>query len=314
MKLAWLGSVNTPAIIEHTKNVTQGCMPNCEGAILEDVLQAAPEIPVINTCIAAKNFMLHKTLRDEVLEAFGVIKHTPHAFLYGFFNGENFSDLIEISYKIHFMSHDAGPALGFVQGAAMPCSPAVYQAFPNLEKIRSGLADLEYRGEITIGITKNFQICSIAFGHFSGGWSLYTEMSTQTAQNNFEFCFGEQKECKVHENCIAFNTLLSLHPYPCKIKINTQIKAVAGAEKHLYRQWYTPEQEIAYACCWGNSISEARQRIYRIINNCKQYSPDLQYRSDVGRNCKFIFNTDTFTRLERLHTPSHMTDTPNQIE
>lgn len=309
MKIGWLGAVATPTIMEHTKTVGQGIMPGCEGVMVEDAMQSTPDdIAVINTCTGIKNFLLHDELRKEFNEQYNIIDHTPHAFLYTFFNGENFGDIIEIAHKTHFMSHDAGPAIGYVQGAAMPCSPDIFAAFPALTQLQNGLVGLHYRGEVSFGITKNFEICNIAFGHFMGGFSLYSEMSTQTAQSNIEFCFGETDVCKVHEKCIAFNTLLSIHPFPSKVKVNTKVQAPAGAEKHLYKQWYTPEQEVALVSCWGITSTEARSRVYRVINSCKQYTPDLQYRSDIGRNCRFVFNQENYLALDACDYTSSISD------
>ena len=303
MKINWVGRISSPAILEHTNTVDIGIRDGCDGIIVEDPLQHTPEgIDVINTCSAVKLLLLREDLQDEFYKKYEIIKKTPYVFLYSYFNGEKFGDIIEISYDTHFMSGGVGPRLGLIHLAAISCDSNVYMAFPQLEALRNALREIKYRGEITFGCTKDFTICSLAFGHNLPAFALYTELSQLSAQQNFEFCFGVQEVCPTHKESIAISTLLSNPPFPTQLKINTCIHAPGGAEKHLYRKFHTPEQEIAYAACWGTTAFEARERIYRVINGCSQCNPQLQYRSDVGRKATFLYNEDLWKQLSQKPT------------
>ena len=96
----------------------------------------------------------------------------------------------------------------------------------------------------------------------------------------------------MYKGSVAICTLLSLPPFPTELKINTFIEATPQAERHMYRYWYTPEQQVAFAAVWGANMQEARSRIYRVINTCRQFDSNVQYRADVGRRFKFIFNQE----------------------
>jgi hypothetical protein len=300
VKIGWIGHKATPTIIGHTTNIQQGISTGCEAVLVEDVMQATPnDILTLNTSDAVKVLSLRKDLREEFDAEFNIEKTTPHNYLYSFFNGEEFSDFIEIDYSMRFMSCNAGPALGFVQGCALSCDITLYEAFPTLRKLQKALAAMEYRGEITIGITKGFRVCDIRFGHFTGGFSLYSELCQKSIQNAYSFAAGEGASCEVFDNSVALCTLLSLPPFPTELKVTTYIDAPPPAEKHLYRYFYTVEQQVAFAAAWGLNIKEARSRVYKIINTCRQYNADIQYRADVGRRFRFTFNQERGEELLR---------------
>lgn len=315
MKIGYIGSRAVPTMVEHMKNIEIGISTGCEAVVVEDVLQAVPEDLIqINTSVPIKTFHLRADLQKEFFEEFGVVKKTPQNFLYTFFNGQKFGDFIEIDYSMRFMSCNAGPALGFIQGAAVGCDDTIYDAFPTLRKLEKALADLEYRGEITFGITKDFAICDIRFGHFTGGFALYVELSDTSAQNLYNYCAGSTPTCAVHKDSVSICTLLSLPPFPTELKINTCIQASPPAEKHLYRYWYTGEQQVAFVCVWGMNLTEARLRAYKVINTCRQHNSDVQYRADIGRRVSFIFNQEKGLKLQTAPSRLAYTQSPSHLE
>lgn len=315
MKIGYIGSRASAMIIEHVKNVEIGISTGCEAVIVEDVLQSVPEdLLAINTSNAVKTFQLRQDLQKEFYEEFGIIKKTPQNFLYTFFNGHKFGDFIEVDYSMRFMSCNAGPALGFIQGAAVACDASVYDAFPSLRKLEKALEEMEYHGEITFGITKDFSLCDIRFGHFTGGFALYAELAENSVQSLYKYCAGEAATCTVHKDSVAICTLLSLSPFPVELKVNTRIVTSPAAEKHLYKYWYTSEQQVAYVACWGITLNEARQRAYRVINTCRQHNSDLQYRADIGRRVSFIFNHEAAAKLQRYPLKSDESQEKGQAE
>lgn len=300
MKIGYIGSKATPMVLEHMKNVEIGISNECQAVVVEDVMQAVPDdILSINTSIPIKAFYLRKDVQKEFYEEFGLVRRTPQNFLYTFFNGKKFGAIIEIDYSLRFMSCNAGPALGFIQGAALGCDSHVFDAFPTLRKLEEALSQLEYRGEVVFGITKDFNICDIRFGHFTGGFTLYSELAEVSAQQLYNYCAGDTDVCNVHMDGISICTLLSLPPFPTQLKINTKIEAATAAEKHLYRYWYTMEQQVAYVSVWGMHLQEARDRAYRIINSCRQHNSDVQYRADIGRRVSFIYNSEQVKKFQQ---------------
>ncbi len=296
MKLGLVSYNATKAICEHTKEVITTIDDTTEGVIVEDPNMVVNNIECINTCTAIQNMNARPDLKEAFFDELKIKKATPVSYLYGFINSTGFSDLLEVSFSTRFMSGNVGPVLGFVQGTAIPTNKEVYQAFPQLKKIEEALIAIDYRGEIGLGCTKDFNICNLIFGHQTGMFSLYTELSQLSAQANFEWCFGKGAFCKVHERGISVTTLLSSSPFPAPSSKQTEVIAPVGAEKHLYRVQFE-SHEVAFVSTWGKDIIEAKRRTRRTIENCVSFNPELQFRIDYGYKEQFVLNQPTYLDL-----------------
>ena len=296
MKLGFVGNNATKAICEHTTDIRLVIDELTEGVIVEHPSTNINDITCINTCIAVQNMIARPDLERAFFSELGIKSAISNSFLYGFIGPKGFSDLLEVSYSTKFMAGNIGPSLGFLQGTAIPATREVYQAFPMLSQIEQGLIAIEYAGEITLGCLHDYSICTILFGHQTGLFALYNELSQLPAQANFEWCFGKGEYCKVHENGVSVTTLLSNSPFPAPSSRRTEVIAPVGAEKHLYRVQFGAH-EVAFVATWGKDIVEAKRRTRRTIENCVSFNPELQYRMDYGYKEQFVLSQATYTTL-----------------
>lgn len=297
MKIALLATKSPRAILEHTKDVTLGLTASTEGVMVEECLHDIPDdLPVINTCVGAKVYMTSPEHRDLFREQAGMVEGTPVSFLYALLSPDSCSDWMEMSISGRFMAGDVGEDVGFVQGTALPCHSSVYDAFPKLASLVDSLHILGYCGEVVVGVTTEFQIATLSFGHCTGAFSLFTELSQQSPQENIEFCFGKRQSALLHPERIASCTLLSYPPYPYTDQEMFSVLAPRTAERHLFR-FNVGCCELAYASASGCRIFEVRRRIRRTLDNCSQYNEKLQYRMDYGRAGKFVFSSERYMEL-----------------
>lgn len=297
MKIALLATKSPRAILEHTKDVTLGMTADTEGLMVEDNLHdVASDLPVINTCVGAKVYdtsLEHRTLfRDEV----GMVDAAPVAHLYAILSPTGCSDWMEMSISGRMMAGDVGSDVGFVQATAIPCHAEVYDAFPKLAKLVDSLHILGYSGEVVVGVTADFQLATLSFGHCTGAFCLFTELAQQSPQQTIEFAFGKRQQALLHPERIAACTLLSYPPYPYTDQEMFSVLAPRTAERHLFR-FNVGCCELAYASASGNNVFEVRRRVRRTLENCTQYNDKLQYRMDYGRMAKFVFNVDRYAEL-----------------
>lgn len=296
MRIGLIAQGAEKAICEHTKEVVLGIDDLTEAVLVEYPGTYVPDLPSINTCLAVRNMKAQPKLEEMFQSELGVVNSTIDSFLYGFFNGKNFSDLLEVSYSTRFMAGDIGASIGFVQGTAIPATNEVFAAFPELTQIQTGLNEIEYRGEITLGCTRDFHISDIKFGHQTGLFALFTELSQLAPQANYEWCLGIGHECKVHEDGISVCTLISNPPFPVPTSETVPLIAPVGAEKHLYRV-NAMSHEVAYVATWGVDLVEAKRRTRRTIENCVSFNPNLQYRYDYGYKERFVFSQEKYQKL-----------------
>lgn len=294
MNIAYIGDSAYRTVIEHSHNITLSINEDTEAVLVESALmEGPPELPVINTCPGVRALGYNKELKQAFDDAYGIATGYPSTFLYGFFSEDGMSEMIEMTFKTRFLTGDIGPVIPFCQGTGLACRENPLYALPKLNSIVEGLKEIGYKGEIAFGVTKEFDICSIFFGHFTLGFTLYTELSRTSPQHNYEWCLGVGDSCRLHQNGIAVATLLSYPPYPYDTNIGTSIKAPSKAEKHLYR-FMVGNTELALAATWGEDISEAKRRIRGTIENCKNYNKEIQYRIDYGHKERFVINNDTW--------------------
>ena len=294
MKIGILANTAPRALLGHMTNAVLGTPSDIEGIVVDHIDMEVPEgIPVVNTCIGARVLEHDDKVRAAFDEEAELSDGTPDAFLYGFVSPTGVSDLMEMTVCNRLMVGGVGPRCGLVQGTALSCSPEVYQAFPQLAGIFDMLHQIQYCGEISIGITRTFEICTINFGHCLGGFALFTEMAKQRPQLTYEFAFGKHDRCELYDERISITTLMSYPNYPYDNSVPFQVMGPNQAERHMYRTT-SGACELAYAAASGEQLFEARRRIRRTLQNCRSYNDDLQYRTDAGKFQKFVFNVDKY--------------------
>lgn len=296
MKFGLLAQTARDCIIEHTKNVSVGIDSATEAVIVENAGTYVPNIKALNTSLAVRNMIAQPELERLFRQDVGIVEGVPQSYLYGFMSGKGLSEMLEISYSRRFLTGNAGPVLGFVQGTGMLAVDA-HAAFPTLAGVEQALVELEYLGEIALGCTKEFQICDIQFGHNTGFFSLFTELSHLAPNSNYEWCLGIGDACKLHEEGIASTTLLSLPPFPHITQTTVPLVAPPAAERHLYRT-QVAGHSLAYATAWGLDVREVKRRLRRTIENCVAYNNELQYRVDYGHREVFTLMQERYRSLD----------------
>ncbi|MDB4261298.1 hypothetical protein N9878_00385 [bacterium] len=298
MKLSVIARTAHRTIMEHTTSATLGMAAGVQGVWVEDPKEeVATELPVVNTCVGARNLLGNPELMKDFGDAYGLVSGTPVSYLYLVLSPTSNSDVMELQISSRFMTGNVGAEIGFVQGTGLSCGPEVYEAFPNLEELIDALHVIQYCGELLLGVTRDFQICRMAVGHCTGAWSLFTELAQQSPQDTLEFCFGKRKKCLLHEDRVAVSTLLSYPPYPYTDRSSFSVLAPCIAERHLYR-FNVGACELAFVAAGGGSVAEARRRVRRTIRNCEKYNPEIQYRVDYGKFCKFLFNEEKYRSID----------------
>lgn len=296
MKIMLINGVGTiNSLVDHCENVTNK-MEGADICLLEQPLLEYPKhLPVLNSNIGVMNYMLNDELRNAVLQ--NVVKVSGEPFeseLFAIFNGENFSDFIEVSYSTKFMTYNIGPCVGFTCGTAIKVTTPIEEAIPQMKDLLNFLREIKYHGEISIGLSSNYCITGFAFQHFYGHFSMFCEMAVISPSEILSFMIGEQKSCDLHDTCCVAN-LISKQPFPVPIssRVSPRIAAPKGAEKHL---WRLPLgfAEPVIVTTHGSFLKEAQKRLQRTIYNMLSYDSDIQYRTDYGQQNKFVLCKDKY--------------------
>lgn len=297
MRIGYAGANSYRAVIEHTKTITLGINEDSEAAIMEDATMVGPEdLPIINSCPAVAAILTIPDSLRKFNKVYDIQPGYAKTYLYGFIGPREVSDLLEMTFTTRFLTGDVGPQVGFVQGTGIACSNDVFLAIPALPSIIEGLQALDYRGEITLGITPDFRVCDIMFGHFTGGFVLYNELARNNIQDSYEFCVDVGGPTKLHQKAISVCTLLSYPKFPHDLTVGVSIKAPSSADKHLYRM-NQGETEVAYSAAWGGDIFEAKRRCRKTIDNCAGYNKDIQHRIDYGYEQEFVLNHERWLQF-----------------
>ncbi len=299
MKIGILSTVGTAnAIIDHAEDTVLGYQPNIKDYLVEDALMRLDkDCNYINTCVGVQNFILNKKARELILDLLEIKFVSPQSSIYSLFNGEVFSDWLEVYFSTRLMTGEIGPSVGFTMGSGIKIQCNIEEAFPQMIKIKSFLKDIKYKGEVLCGITENFKICNITFGHFYGHFGMYMELlKSGTVKNALEFILGSRNTCELYENLVLSN-VISTQPYPLTLpNTSNRILAPQSAEKHLWRI-RNLTLEYVLVTIHGNSLQEAKRRMRRTLDNMSNYDSNLQYRIDYGRVPNFILVEDQFKKF-----------------
>ena len=296
MKIAIVSTGEAKAILDHTEGNFLGYSKDAVAFFVDNPLQKLEtELPVANTCIGVQNLMLHEDLRKALLDDHvKVSKEFPVSSLFAFFNGENFSEWAEISFSQKFMSGNVGPEVGFTTGVGFRVAYDVLEAVPSIPKLKEVLRNLNYRGEVLCSVAENFTLTGVAFGHFYGHFAVFSEISRNSVQEILDFVFGKFPECKLYNSCCVAN-LVSQPPFPLIIPNSASpLHAPRSAEKHLWRIMINNLVETVLITTRGMSLSEARRRLRRTVENMLHYNSTLQYRNDYGFNLNFVLSAKKY--------------------
>jgi len=144
---------------------------------------------------------------------------------------------------------------------------------------------MDYKGEVKLGVTADFQLCLMDFGHMPGLMAMYQEIAKGGLDMVLRFLAGEADTCTLHPALVVCN-MVSRLPFPVLTKTGA-IKAPPSAEKHLWRIALA-EGEIVFALAHGTSVKEIKNRLYSTIRNMLNYDKSLQYRVDAAHKVTFV--------------------------
>jgi len=287
------------SVVDHTDGNVFGANRDCDALFVDDPL-LTPRLEGIltaNTCIGVRNLIVSEELRKNFEDFLGLDKKSPPiSSLYSLFNGKDFSDFLEVHYSKHFLTGEVGPEVGFVTGVGLKVTDDIYQAIPQLNKLKSMLISMKYQGEVLLTVTKNYTLSNVNFGHYYGHFALYAECAKCSVQTLLDFVFGKGVPCELYDSCCIAN-LVSQQPFPTRINTSTgPINAPKGAEKHL---WRIPIEsgEIVLIVVHGNYLLEAKKRMRRTLENMRSYSDSIQYRIDYGNYCHFVLCQEKYEKL-----------------
>jgi len=300
-----------------------------DGYVAENVLCKIPaSMPVANTSVGVQNLLLHSELMEQLYyNELRFSRQPAVSTLFAFFNGDRFSDFLEVVYSERLMTGEIGPRIGFASGVGIKLKTDPTAALVSLSRIRDVLKQLNYFGEILLEISADYQITFLRFGHFYGHFALFAELSYQSPQELIEFIFGQGHKAEL-KNMISVANLISQQPFPLIIQ-NSQGSIVAprSAENHLWRMRVMNMVEIVLHTTQGSFLGEAKKRWYRTINNMSRHNDELQYRNDFGflpKGKGFVFEEKTFEDLKQRPLvsqgssqspslpPEHVESTPAQ--
>jgi hypothetical protein len=216
-----------------------------------------------NTSPPVRSYILNKDIREKVASVLGFSNEKSNTLLYSIYDG-NFNDFLEISYQDRLMSGNIGPVCGVSTSVAMKVTEPLEDCFTNFKLVSEFIQSLDYKGEISLFISKDFKINNIVFGHFPAGFSLYSELAERS--NPFPY--------KLYDSIVC-GLLVSSSRGEIKIPIN--------ATKHV---WKYPSS--VFITVWGKNILECKKRMYRTLNNLSNFNSDLMYRNDLFHNLSFV--------------------------
>jgi len=288
-------------LADHCDNVTLEPR-EFKQVFVENPLTQVEALQVMNSSVGVQNYLVNEDLREEVRRTYLRASSDPAtSTLYAFYNGKQFSDWLEVSFSRAFMTHEVGPQISYITGAAIPLTTNPKEAILGFGGVEETVDKLHYRGEVLVSITKDFRIANLDFGHFFGHFASYAELSKTSPRDILSFCFGENPVCELHNKAsraICVTNLISKPGFPsAPMAADPHIRAPSDAEKHLWRIQLGMHKPILVATS-GNCLGEARNRTHRTIQNCRRYENSLQYRTDYGFRRGFVLETDQYEKLK----------------
>jgi hypothetical protein len=302
MKVAIVSTIGElESVVGHGTMATVGRTEDTTALMLESPLLPLDEnLLMINGSIEIQNYLLNPNIHKAINEQLGITGEPGCSSLYGFWNGEKFSDWLEVCFSLKLMSGNVGVEAGFTTGTALRVDCEAKLALPQIELIEKFLKETSYKGEVLLTITKDFKVTRLGFGHFYGHFGLYTELSRLGKVDGIlEFLGGIQPEL-ILGDALGIGNIVSLPPFPWKIpQVKSRvILAPQSAEKHLWRI-RNEQLQFVYVTVRGLSLIEAKRRMRRTMDNMASYNPDIQYRIDYGHSTSsFVLGLETYQRMQ----------------
>jgi len=301
MKIAIINSNNEARyILDHSNgNVTDGLRADTEAVFVDHPLITTPaNLPVANTCIGVKNFFVNPQLRERLLkEELNIAEGKSSSALFALFNGEKFSDWMEISQSRKFLNGNVGPDVIWGNGIGVKVNGDVNQIIPSIGNLQTILKEMNYRGEVYCEIAEDFQLTAVSFGHFYAHFAMFCELSRKGIEQVLDFIFGESTDCEL-KDLLCVSNLISHQPFPTIISNNTPVLiAPRNAEKHLWRHRVGGLCEVALITIVGNHIDQVRYRMKITIKNMRKAAEQIQFRTDYGYYGKFVIMMDRYSEL-----------------
>jgi hypothetical protein len=295
MKVAILAP-EANAIADHAENCSIGMQPDTEAIFLGHPLQDAPNLPTANSSIGVRNILLYPELKEKLFTDHLEFSSAPtKTVLFALFNGKIFSEWMEISHSGRFMTKDVGPELGFTTGVGMKVDVPVEDVV-KITKLTEALTSLGYRGEVAVGISSDYCITDVSFGHSYGFFGMFAEVCKLGADEIMEFIFGNREACELYPS-ICVSNLVSQQPFPNIISTQTaHIGAPHNAEKHLWRVSISGLIDVALVTVHGTYLGEARKRLRRTLENMRRFNDAIQYRTDYGYDGRFVLMREAYDK------------------
>ncbi len=289
------GTGEAKCVVDHVENALLGLTPSVEVVFADHPLaDLLGEIPVLNSCVAIRNAILHPELQQGLFETWQVKPGPWKSSFFALFNGTDFSDWLEVGFSTRFMTGNVGPVVGFAQGAGLRAE-GVLDGVRGMDKVQRTLRDIGYRGQVLLYVNELFELTDVRFGHFYAHWGIFSELCKVSNGEMISFLLGDMPGCELYDSvCVA--NLVSMMPFP-SLSIQTQaIHAPKNAEKHL---WRVPRGlgETVLITVHGDTVHEGRRRIRRTLDNMLQGNPDLQYRTDYGYGLGFTLARERYVKL-----------------
>lgn len=245
---------------------------------------------MVNYSDLSRQFMAEPEKRQRFLDLLGCPKEPAVTQLFSLWNGATWAEWMECNYSGRLMNGDVGPSIGFVCGAGHSAKWEPKDALVNLADVEDFLREIEYRGEVLLGVSSDFHICDIRLGHASGIMSMYSEIGKLSLAQLYLWADGRDEIVpEVHDSCVVAN-MASLSPFPGNVQVATgKLKAPASAEKHLWRLNMAGAEPVIVTC-HGPNVVVARNRVMQTMANIARVHPEVQYRTDAATGGRFYFN------------------------
>lgn len=300
MKIGVIPSQGTIyGLIDHLNNVQLGDT-DVDALMVEHVQTPLVDgKSYINTSRGLQTFLVVDAVREPYLKA---LDYTPRAkevsALYCLFNGKDFSDWLELSYSKRLMNNDVGPEFSFITGVGLKPNCVVEEAVKGIDALKQLLLDTEYKGEVYIGITKDYKICNIKFGHLYSCFAMFYEIcENKRCDGVLGFLLGDTNECKLSDHIVVSN-IISKAPFPYMQK-KTSSYTLPNITEASKQTWNISNKLCTYALIVskGEYLSEARRRLRRTLYNMAKYDTELQYRTDYGLRREFVLSRERYKEL-----------------
>ena len=278
--------------------IEEATLPTVDWVIVESSGVKIDHPKVINTCPGASALAIDKTVQEQVKELLNISSIAPVSYIYGLFNGEIHSPVIEVALKTKMMSGDIGVDVPFSNGVGVVPAFKPEEAFVGFPKVMKFLKDIQYHGEFLIPIGEEFRVCGLYLGHHFGAFAMYDELLKSDTQTMLEFMSGVVDKLELWDN-IVLAGLVSLPPWPFGAYTG-RIKAPVTAEKHIHRVGCLGS-EVCVVITHGLNISQAKRRLFRTYFNMIKHCPTIQYRNDIGFLIKFQGSQEKFEQF--IHPP-----------